>query len=106
MMNVAQLQRARTAALQGQIDEGDELPDIQGATEGPSFGDTLEREINRVDQSQEVANEKVSAFVAGEEQNLHEVMISMNQAKLQFELMSEVRSKGLEAYQKLMQTQI
>jgi flagellar hook-basal body complex protein FliE len=53
-----------------------------------------------------VSNEKVSAFVAGEEQSLHEVMISMNKAKLQFELMSEVRNKGLQAYQKLMQTQV
>jgi flagellar hook-basal body complex protein FliE len=106
MIKAAQLQRARTAALQNQTDEGDELPDLEEATSGPSFGDTLEREINRVDQSQEVANEKVSAFVAGEEQNLHEVMISMNKAKLQFQLMSEVRNRGLEAYQKLMQTQV
>jgi len=106
MIKAAQLQRARTAALQGQIDEGDELPDLEEATDGPSFGDTLEREINRVDQAQEVASEKTSAFVAGEEKNLHEVMISMNQAKLQFELMSEVRNRGLEAFQTLMQTRI
>lgn len=105
-MKAAQLQRARTAALQGQNDEGDELPDLEGVTEGRSFGDTLEQAIDSVDQSQDVANEKISAFVAGEEQNLHEVMISMNEAKLQFELMSEVRSRGLEAYQKLMQTRI
>ncbi len=106
MMKAAQLQRVRTAALQGQMDEGDELPDLEGATSGPSFADTLEREIGQVDQAQDVANEKASAFVAGEEQNLHEVMVSMNQAKLQFELMSEVRNRGLEAYQKLMQTQV
>lgn len=105
-MKAAQLQRARTAALQGQNDEGDELPDLEEATGGPSFGDTLEQAIDSVDQAQEVSNEKTSAFVAGEEQSLHEVMISMNEAKLQFELMSEVRNKGLEAYQKLMQTQV
>lgn len=105
-MKAAQLQRFRQAAVQGQDDGGDDLPDLQEATEGPSFGDTLENAIESVDESQKVANEKVSAFVAGEEQNLHEVMISMNQAKLQFELMSEVRSRGLEAYQKLMQTRI
>ena len=59
-----------------------------------------------MDEAQDAANEKVSAFVAGEEKDLHEVMISMNQARLQFDLMNEVRSKGLQAYQKLMQTQI
>lgn len=105
-MKVAQLQRARTAALQDPTDEGDELPDLEEVTGGRSFGDTLQQAIDSVDQSQEVANEKISAFVAGEEQNLHEVMISMNKAKLQFELMSEVRRRGLEAYQKLMQTRI
>lgn len=105
-MKAAQLQRFRQAAVQGQDDDGGDLPDLEGATDGPSFGDTLETAIESVDESQKVANEKISAFVAGEEQNLHEVMISMNQAKLQFELMSEVRNKGLEAYQKLMQTRI
>lgn len=105
-MKAAQLQRARTAALQGPNDEGDELPDLEAVTGGRSFGETLQKAIDSVDQSQEVANEKISAFVAGEEQNLHEVMISMNEAKLQFELMSEVRSRGLEAYQNLMQTRI
>lgn len=105
-MKAAQLQQFRTAALQSQDDGGDELPDLEATTGGPSFGDTLEQAIDSVDQTQEGANEKVSAFIAGEEQNLHEVMISMNQAKLQFELMSEVRNKGLEAYQKLMQTRV
>jgi flagellar hook-basal body complex protein FliE len=105
-MKAAQLQRYRQAAVQGQDDGGDDLPNLEEVTEGPSFGDTLEKAIDTVDGSQEVANEKVSAFVAGEEKNLHEVMISMNQAKLQFELMNEVRSRGLEAYKQLMQTRI
>ncbi|MFB6273791.1 MAG: flagellar hook-basal body complex protein FliE [Salinibacter sp.] len=105
-MKAAQLQQFRTASLQSQDDGGDELPDLQEATDGPSFEDTLKQAIDSVDQSQEVANEKISAFVAGEEQNLHEVMISMKQAKLQFELMNEVRNRGLQAYKKLMQTRI
>ncbi len=105
-MKAAQLQRFRQAALQQSDDGGSDLPDLEAATDGPGFGDTLERAIDSVNESQEVANEKVSAFVAGEEQNLHEVMISMNQAKLQFELMNEVRNRGLDAYKKLMQTRI
>lgn len=105
-MKAAQLQQFRTASLQSQDDGGGELPDLQEATDGPSFEDTLEQAIDSVDESQEVANEKISAFVAGEEQNLHEVMISMKQAKMKFELMSEVRNRGLDAYKKLMQTRI
>ncbi len=106
-MKAAQLQNFRQAAIQ-QTDEGggDDLPNLDEATDGPSFSDTLENAVEGVDEAQDTANEKVSAFVAGEEKDLHEGMISMNQARLQFELMNEVRSKGLQAYQKLMQTQI
>lgn len=105
-MNAAQVQRFRQAAVQGSDDEGPRLPDLEEATEGPNFGDTLEKAIDSVNESQEVANEKISAFVSGEEQNLHEVMISMNQAKMQFELMNEVRNRGLEAYRQLMRMQV
>jgi len=105
-MKAAQLQQFRQAAIQRQNDEGDPLPNLEEATDGPSFGETLENAIESVDEAQDVANEKMSAFVAGEEASVHEVMISMNQAKMQFELMNEVRSRGLEAYRELMQMRV
>jgi len=104
-MNVAQLQRLRQTATQPS-DRGPDLPDLEEATGGPSFGDTLEKAIDSVDQSQETADENISAFVAGEKKNLHEVMISMNQAKIHFELMNEVRNRGLETYRELMRMQV
>jgi flagellar hook-basal body complex protein FliE len=103
-MTVAQLRRVRQAATQ--TDRGPDLPDLESATSGPSFGDTLEKAIDSVDQTQKTADEKIGAFVAGETQNLHEVMISMNQAKVHFELMNEVRNRGLETYRELMRMQI
>lgn len=105
-MKAAQLQRVRQAAVQRTDDEGDSLPNLEEATDGPSFADTLENAIDRVDESQKAANEKISAFIAGEEKNLHEVMISMNQAQIQFELMNEVRNQGLKTYKQLMRMQI
>lgn len=105
-MKAAQLQRFRQAAVQGSEGQGNDVPSVEEGGEGPSFRDTLESAVDQVNEAQETANEKVSAFVAGEEQNLHEVMISMNQAKLQFELMNEVRSRSLEAYKQLMRMRI
>lgn len=105
-MKAAHLQRFRQAAVQNADDPEPGLPELEEATDGPSFGDTLEKAIDSVDESQEVANEKISAFVAGEEDDVHEVMISMNQAKLHFELMNEVRSRGLESYKQLMRMQV
>lgn len=106
-MNVAQLQRFRQAATQS-TDRGPAFPRPaeEGGGDGPSFGDTLEKAINSVDQSQKAADENISAFVAGEEENLHEVMISMNQAELHFQLMNEVRNRGLDTYRELMRMQV
>lgn len=104
-MNVAQLQRLQQA---GRPDDGQALPmpDESGASEGPSFQDTLEDAIDSVDASQKKADAEVEAFVAGEKENVHDVMISMNQAELHFQLMTEVRNKSLEAYQELMRMQV
>lgn len=103
-MNVAQLRRLQQAAS-GPLDRPKALP--QPRTEdGPSFMETLGEAISEVDDAQKLADAQIEAFVAGEQENLHEVMIAMNQAKLHFQLMTEVRSRGLETYRALMNMQI
>lgn len=100
-MNVAQLQRLQQAFP---TDDGQPLPrprQPEGA-EGATFTDTLNEAIHRVDGTQKAAEGEIEAFIAGEQENLHEVMISMNQAKLHFQLMTETRNKLLETYQELM----
>ena len=77
-------------------------PDVAG----PAFGDTLADAVGRVDQAQKTADAQVEAFVAGETENTHEVMIAMNQAELHFKLMTEVRNKLLDGYQELMRMQV
>lgn len=74
---------------------------------GPTgFAETLNEAINRVDNAQQVANRNIEAYVAGEMDDLHEVMISMNTAKATFNLMTEVRNRVLESYQELMRLQV
>lgn len=73
---------------------------------GPAFGATLADAVDRVDQSQKAAGAQIEAFVAGETENTHEVMIAMNQAELHFKLMTEVRNKLLDGYQELMRMQV
>ncbi|MFN3596089.1 MAG: flagellar hook-basal body complex protein FliE [Rubricoccaceae bacterium] len=70
------------------------------------FAGTLREAIGNVDSAQKEAGAQVEAFVAGEQENLHEVMIAMNQARLYFQLMTEVRNRGLETYQELMRMQV
>lgn len=77
-----------------------------GAPKGPAFSDTLREAVDRVDVSQKVADGQVEAFVAGETENVHEVMIALNQAELHFQLLTEVRNKLLDGYQELMRMQV
>ncbi len=99
-MTVAQLQRLQATPDGGRLP----LPRQQEGT--TSFGDTLQNAIDQVDGAQKTADSQMEAFVAGETDNLHEVMISMNQARLTFQLMTEVRNKTLDTYQELMRMQV
>jgi flagellar hook-basal body complex protein FliE len=71
-----------------------------------SFGDVLSDAINSVDQTMKNSDTKVQEFVAGETNNVHDVMISMQRAKLSFDLMVEVRNKVVETYQDVSRMQI
>ena len=105
-MTVLQFQRMRAAAQGG--DEPRRLPrPAEGDKAGSlGFGDALSNAIDKVDGAQKDADAQVSAFVAGEQENLHEVMISMNQADLYLQLMTEVRNRMLDTYQELMRMQV
>ena len=62
--------------------------------------------IEQVDMAQTDASHEVEAFIAGEQENLHEVMIKLNQAKLSFNLLTEVRNKMMDTYQELIRMQM
>ncbi len=102
-MKVAELQRLQQ--LRAQDDGRLPAPRSRETADG-GFADTLAQAIQEVDRAQKAADAQVEAFIAGEQENLHEVMISMNQARLYFQLMTEVRNRLLETYQELMRTQI
>lgn len=105
-MNISQLQRIRQATLGG-TDDPKALPQprMPGGP-GGGFTDTLREAVDQVQASQKAADEQVEAFIAGEQENVHEVMIAMNQAKMHFQLMTEVRNRVLEAYQELSRMQV
>lgn len=71
-----------------------------------SFGDMLTDAIQSVDDSMKSSEAAVQNFVSGQSDNIHEVMISMQQAQLSFQMMVEVRNKLIETYQELSRMQI
>jgi flagellar hook-basal body complex protein FliE len=66
------------------------------------FSGLLARTLGAVDAAQKQADEGVQAFVAGETEDLHEIMIQLEQAQVGLQLMIEIRNRIVETYQELM----
>jgi flagellar hook-basal body complex protein FliE len=80
---------------------------MNGAQEtAKGFGDWLQHEISSVNDQIVKADDGVRRLALGETDNLHQVMMNLEQAKLSFELMVQVRNKLLDAYQELMRMQV
>ncbi|SFV16657.1 flagellar hook-basal body complex protein FliE [Pseudoduganella namucuonensis] len=71
-----------------------------------SFGNWFAGELNAVNATLVRADEGVRQLAAGEATSLHEVMIQLEEAKMSFQLLAQVRNRLLEAYQDVMRTQV
>ena len=106
-MTITDLYRFRASQLL-QDDDRQELPQIQfpDGDRRENFKNAFAYAVDQVDLAQTEAGHEVEAFIAGEQENLHEVMIRLNQAKTSFQLMVEVRNKMMDAYHELFRMQI
>lgn len=84
-------------------------PDAAPAAVRPpagDFGQWFAHELKSVNTSLSVADTDVKKLAAGEAQSLHEVMIHLEEAKLSFQLLAQVRNRLLDAYQEVMRMQV
>jgi flagellar hook-basal body complex protein FliE len=101
------------------IDTSSLLPAITGARLTPTadagagaganalgFAQWLERSLAETNTKLNAADQQVQRLALGETDNLHHVMISLEEAKLSFQLMVQVRNKLLEAYQDILRMQV
>jgi flagellar hook-basal body complex protein FliE len=70
------------------------------------FAEWLTQQISVTNNQIIQADDGVRRLALGETDNLHQVMIQLEKAKLSFELIMQVRNKLLEAYQDVMRMQI
>jgi len=70
-----------------------------------SFAGTFESSLRTVNDLQKAKTSAVESFASGENQNVHELMISLQKAGLAMNLTSAVRNKVLEAYRELSKMQ-
>lgn len=76
------------------------------AAPAAGFGAWFAQEVGAVNNTLVQTDIDMKKLVAGESQSLHEVMIHMEEAKLSFQLLAQVRNRMLEAYQEVMRMQV
>lgn len=70
------------------------------------FGEVLAQSIREVESSGALARETVERFLAGEQEDLHNVAIASQKAELTFEMFLQTRNKLVQAYQEIMRMQL
>ncbi len=79
----------------------------EGATvSNKSFGDTMSDFLNVVNSNSIEAGKQVTDVVQGNSDSLAQAMISMEESKMSFQLMLEIRTKLLESYQEISRMQV
>ena len=79
---------------------------VQPQKGGPSFKDTMKSFLSDVNEMQKNAGESIQKMVAGEINDVHQVMTSMEEANVAFNMMMEIRNKVMDAYQEIMRIRL
>lgn len=79
---------------------------MRAAAPAQPFGAWFERELGEVNRALGVADRDARLLAAGQPVALHEVMMHLEEAKLSFQLLAQVRNKVLEGYQEVMRMQV
>src|SRR5262245_7768193 len=70
------------------------------------FGGWLARSLDGVQGQLVQAEQGLQSLATGEAQNLHQVMISLEEARLGLQLLVQVRNRLLESYQEVLRMQV
>lgn len=78
----------------------------KSAKNHPGFKETLAGFMKDVNDMQHKADDSIKKMVSGEVTDVHQVMNSMQQANIAFNMMMEIRNKVLDAYQEIMRMRL
>ncbi|MEK6266743.1 MAG: flagellar hook-basal body complex protein FliE [Clostridium sp.] len=80
--------------------------DVENKSENSGFLDTLKEKLSEVNDKQLEADDLTQKFIKGEEEDIHKVMLSTEEAKLSLELAVQIRNKLVDAYREFNSMQI
>jgi flagellar hook-basal body complex protein FliE len=75
-------------------------------TAAPGFANWMEHELGSLNTQLVSAEQGINKLASGTAENLHDVMLQLEQARLALQVASQVRSRVLEAYQEVMRMQV
>lgn len=71
-----------------------------------SFSTVLSDAINKVNEAEVDSNNKIEALIKGEDVEMHEVMLAMQEASLSLQALIEVRNNVVDAYKEISSLQL
>ncbi len=80
-----------------------QAPDINSGTK---FTDTLNHLIGDTNNLQKESAQMTESMIKGEPVDIHDVMISAQKARTSFQLLMELRNKGMDLYREVSRMQI
>jgi flagellar hook-basal body complex protein FliE len=80
------------------VDQVQQMPD--------NFGNLIANGISQVNDKLIASQSDLQKVATGETGNLHQVMMRLEESKLSFQLMMQIRNKLLEAYQEVLKMQV
>jgi flagellar hook-basal body complex protein FliE len=86
-------------------DEIGPLPSARASDVG-AFGALVGQGLAQVNQQLQAGQTSLQRLATGDLQNIHQVMIQLEESRLSFQLMLQIRGRLLEAYQDVMKMQI
>ncbi len=78
----------------------------QNNTGNTGFAEMLSDAVAQTNKAQLNADSSAVALQTGKAENLHEVMLSMEEADISMRLLVQMRNKALDAYQEVMRMQV
>jgi len=70
------------------------------------FSQHLQTEFLAVNNKIAVAESELQALATGEQNNVHHVMLALEDARMSFQLIAQIRNRVLDAYQDIMRMQV
>jgi flagellar hook-basal body complex protein FliE len=77
-----------------------------GASAAGMFGNLVSQGLAQVNEQLQTSQTGLQKLATGDLQNVHQVMIQLEESRLSFQLMLQIRGRLLEAYQDVMKMQI